>query len=1262
LQKATLLLQWRIVLYFSADRISTFPLFSELSLHKTTRIYMPTPEEVPPAIASRAVVERSSSRTWEKEARLVGIFRLLIKQNPRIFDAKTMAKLMFTCWEMYEMLRWDPFWLKFLGYKLVGRPENVSPLRLFVILQEEVKSEEWKTSRINQKPIWGGLGLTGAYDGVNEGLKIAKLTDLYVCVSNADSVAFWADRVAELLRLKSFPDESIVKEFRFALNLLFSRGGKSELEILANGMERPNQTLMCVLVAYVVRLKDHEQRFPVYKLLPSMTAVQHVSALLCGKEVSELKHAKWTTLKGSMPACFRVAVVRALAAMSTQRKMDLFNKRCEGLNKAIFRSIHFSAGLNDELKKCEKKKESCEEELQELKLLYLMQNMFYKTKYPGSQSEWEEGRWGALVMVPLAHLSRTNDLFEIPEEWVMETAEHQWQESLAGRVVPVPYRNDPQSLLARLGNSAQSIDRLLELSSKGVFTPAQALQYLRLLILLTYSPTAEKDGMSLKKLLERGVEKGQLAWNNLLKAIKFIERVFSKDEVAKILGHMKTKQDAEDAMQVDDEAEITDAAAIEGYMRVSLGIEAFKDKNGNTHEREKHRVVSTSFGQPVVDEYTSILRELLGSTFAARQTGTAPSRAAVICFTPDLLNSVRTGLPPAVPSFSRSVMWGSEHLCLQQLADADEPIKQLNVGLSYCTATGNSDPQPGSMYGMYGRTSGRLVDLAVLLFREDWGFIGECSFTRGRPGLKHSGDSYEDGVDADMGAKGAKKGKKEAVRETIEIHPEKLDVGTRYLVVCAFSNTGQDFNELVDASMYLANPYRRGNGPGGTSVLAAQTLQGSGSCNIGYCLDLREAEDGITVVDAIAIDHTLKMKAQYGMGIVAGSQAKVAEDVQRVLRTKENQGLQLCSMAAYLAAGTAGVNQVLLLHGSGEEDNAAVAAEMCEVEAEEEQEDPAVKAERERPRHVVFVLDESGSMSGEPWRQTCEAFQQYITQRLNEHKKCDFPPADVVSLVQFTHRARVVSQCVPISRAVVGNFESGGTTFVPAVQAVEDILKATHSTEAAGKEAVVIMMTDGGSHDFKEAAQILSNIKATYEAEIHVLGVGDGCSTHAVEEMGNASGTSHFCGFDGVVDLFGQLAGGSAPDVRKMADGVGPRGAQLLVREAGEAEVHFGKRVEDAILALPTCYKPDYARICRSLQNVQDVEEIVVLGGEYDAERTVAEEVRGRVSEHGWSGCLKLVNMRSTEQKIVKKKVAGAEMSVVSGWDVLDLIEKDGED
>jgi hypothetical protein len=73
------------------------------------------------------------------------------------------------------------------------------------------------------------------------------------------------------------------------------------------------------------------------------------------------------------------------------------------------------------------------------------------------------------------------------------------------------------------------------------------------------------------------------------------------------------------------------------------------------------------------------------------------------------------------------------------------------------------------------------------------------------------------------------------------------------------------------------------------------------------------------VVDAIAVDHTINVTHRSAS---SGHQA-VSDDCKRVLHTKATQGLQLTTIASYLAVGTPGVREVLLLHGDpGDGDDA----------------------------------------------------------------------------------------------------------------------------------------------------------------------------------------------------------------------------------------------------------------------------------------------------------------------------------------------------
>jgi len=105
--------------------------------------------------------------------------------------------------------------------------------------------------------------------------------------------------------------------------------------------------------------------------------------------------------------------------------------------------------------------------------------------------------------------------------------------------------------------------------------------------------------------------------------------------------------------------------------------------------------------------------------------------------------------------------------------------------------------------------------------------------------------------------------------------------------------------------------------------------------------------------------------------------------------------------------------------------------------------------------NVVFCLDESGSMKGQPWCDLCAAFTKFLEQRRGR--------SDVVSVVQFSSSARTTLSCVTVEQALSAtlDFQSGGTQFHPA------LLKARFFLEnpSKGMTPVLIFMSDGENGD-----------------------------------------------------------------------------------------------------------------------------------------------------------------------------------------------------
>jgi len=180
--------------------------------------------------------------------------------------------------------------------------------------------------------------------------------------------------------------------------------------------------------------------------------------------------------------------------------------------------------------------------------------------------------------------------------------------------------------------------------------------------------------------------------------------------------------------------------------------------------------------------------------------------------------------------------------------------------------------------------------------------------------------------------------------------------------------------------------------------------------------------------------------------------------------------------------------------------------------------------------HVVFVLDESGSMSGQPFQELIRAYNIFLDRRLEDQAE-----KDVVSVVLFNADAREHQRCVPIANASRElPFRGGGTCFMPALRLAEHIIDSA----PLGKDPHIVFMTDGCGSDNNETETKVTELKNKYEGrsfKFHAIAVGSvnfpTVSRFAVAAGPN--GTPHNVQhYDDLTRVFAQIAAGtSASDV-----------------------------------------------------------------------------------------------------------------------------------
>jgi len=197
-------------------------------------------------------------------------------------------------------------------------------------------------------------------------------------------------------------------------------------------------------------------------------------------------------------------------------------------------------------------------------------------------------------------------------------------------------------------------------------------------------------------------------------------------------------------------------------------------------------------------------------------------------------------------------------------------------------------------------------------------------------------------------------------------------------------------------------------------------------------------------------------------------------------------------------------------------------------------------------KHIVFVLDESGSMSFN-WSGVVVAYNNYMKRRLEQQFDLD-----LVSVVQFDSGAHVTVQMENIVNAPDAlGYSGGGTRFHPAAHEAYNLVLQT----PASHSPVVVFMSDGMADDSSAAASTFNSlnqeVKNRYggELELHVIGFGGGTDTAQLRTIASASGRGSLHSTSDVSSLsnvFVQIAGG------------GDNVAKVL-------ETEIGNRIYDAV-------------------------------------------------------------------------------------------------
>ena len=162
------------------------------------------------------------------------------------------------------------------------------------------------------------------------------------------------------------------------------------------------------------------------------------------------------------------------------------------------------------------------------------------------------------------------------------------------------------------------------------------------------------------------------------------------------------------------------------------------------------------------------------------------------------------------------------------------------------------------------------------------------------------------------------------------------------------------------------------------------------------------------------------------------------------------------------------------------------------------------------PKDIVFVIDRSGSMSGDKIEQARNALH-FILDQLN--------PTDRFSIVSFDGQLDVFAETLaPVNRETLSDARSfvrqlgarGSTDIEGALQAGLAIFKDSESR--AGASRLLVFLTDGqptaGVTNDATIAELVQQTNARVEARMHVFGVGYDVNTRLLDRLALDNGGS----------------------------------------------------------------------------------------------------------------------------------------------------------
>jgi Mg-chelatase subunit ChlD len=196
--------------------------------------------------------------------------------------------------------------------------------------------------------------------------------------------------------------------------------------------------------------------------------------------------------------------------------------------------------------------------------------------------------------------------------------------------------------------------------------------------------------------------------------------------------------------------------------------------------------------------------------------------------------------------------------------------------------------------------------------------------------------------------------------------------------------------------------------------------------------------------------------------------------------------------------------------------------------------------------HFVFVLDESGSMSGE-WNALQNAYKAFLNRR-NDDQGGD----DHFTVVQFDSSARIICQQQRLANTPrTLQMNGGGTDYCAGLNTA----KTAIATDTTRSSIVMIFMSDGGDGSGKDPVALVRQLKVTYTNNhnfvCHTVGFGSGIAqgssaAQLLANMASVGGGQAYSALTGaeLQTVFNRIAANSTT-----SDALVERFSTILARE-----------------------------------------------------------------------------------------------------------------